>query len=64
MSLDEIKKLDVKDRIILMNEIWATLEEEDTNIESPSWHKEVLEERLQKLDNNEAEFISLEDLKA
>ena len=34
MSIDEIKKLDIKDRIILMNEIWATLESEDLKIES------------------------------
>jgi putative addiction module component (TIGR02574 family) len=64
MSLDEIKKLDVKERIILMNEIWSTLEEDDMKIESPSWHKEVLDNRLEKLDNNEANFITLEELKA
>ena len=64
MSLDEIKKLDVKDRIILMNEIWATLEVEDEKIESPTWHKEILENRLEKLDNDEAQFITLEELKA
>lgn len=63
MSLDEIKKLDVKDRIILMNEIWATLEE-DSDIESPSWHKKVLDNRLEKLHNNDTELISLEELKA
>jgi len=64
MSLDEIKKLDVKERIILMNEIWSTLEEDDIKVESPSWHKEVLDNRLEKLDNNEAKFITLEELKA
>ena len=64
MSLDEIKKLDIKDRIILMNEIWATLESEDSEIESPSWHEEVLRDRLATLDDNKAEFITLEELKA
>ena len=64
MSLDEIKKLDVKERIILMNEIWSTLEEDDIKVESPSWHKEVLDNRLEKLDNNKAEFITLKELKA
>ena len=63
MSLDEIKKLDVKERIILMNEIWSTLEEDDIKVESPSWHKEILDNRLEKLDNNKAEFITLEELK-
>ncbi len=63
MSIDEIKKLDVKDRIILMNEIWSTLESEDSNIESPNWHKDILEKRIEKIKNNEAKFISLEELK-
>ena len=45
MSIDEIKKLDVKDRIILMNDIWESLEAESSQIESPNWHKDILEKR-------------------
>jgi putative addiction module component (TIGR02574 family) len=64
MSIDEIKKLNVKDRIILMNDIWETLESESDTVESPSWHKDVLEQRLYKMKNNEAKYISLEELKS
>ncbi len=64
MSIDEIKKLDIKDRIILMNEIWATLESEDLKIESPSWHEDILKKRIEKINNNNAKYISLEELKA
>ncbi|MCT7522589.1 MULTISPECIES: addiction module protein [Aliarcobacter] len=63
MSIDEIKKLDVKDRIILMNDIWESLESESSKIESPNWHKDILEERIEKIKNGEANFISLEKLK-
>jgi len=63
MSIDEIKKLDVKDRIILMNEIWSTLESEDTNIESPLWHEEILKERIKSIKENKAKYISVEELK-
>ncbi|MGJ0373068.1 addiction module protein [Aliarcobacter cryaerophilus] len=63
MSIDEIKKLDVKDRIILMNDIWESLESESSKIESPNWHKDILEERIEKIKNGEAYFISLEKLK-
>ena len=63
MSIDEIKKLDVKDRIILMNDIWETLESESETLPSPSWHRDVLEKRLSKMNNNEAKYISLEELK-
>ena len=64
MSIDDIKKLDIKDRIILMNEIWATLESEDSKVSSPSWHKDVLESRLKSINNYEAKYISLEELKS
>lgn len=64
MSIDEIKKLNPKERIILMNEIWESFEEEAKTIESPSWHQEILEDRMSKIKNGEAKFISLEELKS
>ena len=64
MSIDEIKKLDIKDRIILMNEIWSTLESEDSKIESPLWHEEILKHRIQLIEENKAKYISIEELKA
>ena len=63
MSIDEIRKLDIKERIILMNDIWESLNDENFMYESPSWHKEVLDDRVQKMQNNEVKFISLEELK-
>lgn len=63
MSIDEIKKLDIKDRIILMNDIWATLETEDTKIESPFWHEDILKNRMKKMNNNEVKYLTLEELK-
>lgn len=64
MSIDEIKKLNPKEKIILMNEIWESFEDMNEIIESPTWHKDVLEERISKMQNNEAKYISLEELKS
>lgn len=64
MSIDEIKKLDIKDRIILMNEIWSTLESEDSKIESPLWHEEILRHRIHLIEENKAKYISIQELKA
>jgi len=64
MSIDEIKQLNVKDRIILMNDIWESLEYKSDSIESPQWHEMILKERVAKIKNNEATFISLEELKS
>jgi len=64
MSIDEIKKLNPKEKIILMNEIWESFEDTNEIIESPNWHKEVLDERISKMKNNEAKYISLDELKS
>jgi len=63
MSIDEIKKLNVKDRIILINDIWESLESQSDEIVSPSWHKTILEKRIEKIRQNKATYISLKELK-
>ena len=37
---------------------------EDVTIESPEWHREIIEERKREMKNGEAEFISIDKLKA
>ena len=61
MLATEIKRMPVKDKLILMEEIWDSLRHEE--IESPSWHVDVLGERLSKINNGEAKFISIDELK-
>ena len=63
MRVSDIKNLDVKDRIILMNTIWESLDGESGAVESPKWHEEVLKTRVEKIKNNRAKVISLEELK-
>ena len=63
MSIYEINQLNVKEKIILMNDIWESLEVESNLIESPSWHKEILDERIQKMKDNKVRYVSLEALK-
>ena len=52
------------ERLKAMEAIWDSLLYDETNIESPEWHKNVLAERKSKIENGEAEFISIEKLKA
>jgi len=63
MGIDEIKNLNAKEKIILINEIWESLEKENSDIKSPSWHKNILDERIKRFENNETKFISIEELK-
>ena len=46
-----------------MNDIWESLEVESNSIESPSWHKEILDERIKRLKDNKVRYVSLEELK-
>ena len=62
MGLEEIRRLNPKEKIMLINEIWESFEQDDT-IESPRWHKEIVEQRVEKMKENKAKFISLEELK-
>ena len=41
MGINEIKNLNSRKNIILMNEIWESLDEQDSFIETPRWHEEV-----------------------
>ena len=63
MITAEIKEMPVNERIILMEEIWDTLCHEKKVIESPSWHKRILDERVNLINSGKANFISIQELK-
>jgi hypothetical protein len=41
-----------------------SLTRELAGIKSPKWHEEILSERKEKIENGDADFISLEELKS
>ncbi len=62
MDTIEIKKMSVIERLQAMEALWDSLLDEESDIESPEWHREILEERKRKIENGKTEFISLEEL--
>jgi len=64
MNIVEIKKMSTIERLQAMEALWDSLMDEKSEIESPQWHRDILEERKKKIENGNAEFISLEELKA
>lgn len=40
-----ISDLSLAQKLDLMEALWADLSRDDKNLESPAWHKEVLEDR-------------------
>ena len=63
MNTLEIKKMSRIERLQAMEALWDSLLGEEVEIESPEWHRDILEERKRKIETGEAEFISLERLK-
>ena len=64
MNTIEIKKMSMIERLQAMEALWDSLLDEESEIESPEWHQDILEERKKKIENGKAEFISIEELKA
>lgn len=64
MNTLEIKKMSRIERLQAMEALWDSLIDEESEIESPGWHRDILEERKRKIEAGEAEFISLEKLRA
>ena len=63
MSIDEIKMLDVTERIILVEEIWDSIAKEQENVGLSEYEKEVLDTRLTSLDNNTDNLMSWNEIK-
>jgi len=64
MDTRKIKKMSRVERLKTMEALWDSLVEEDAEIESPDWHRDILEERKRRIESGKAEFISLEKLRA
>jgi len=60
---EELKEMSKKEKLILMEQIWDSLLQEDDGIDTPQWHKEILEERMAKMKKGEAKFITINELR-
>jgi len=61
MSLNDIYNLPSSEKLHLIEQLWDRLEEND--VQSPAWHKEVLDDRKKRYENGELSLISLEEFK-
>lgn len=52
------------ERLQVMEELWDTICHEGPLPESPAWHEPILSQRSERINSGEAEFITLEALKA
>lgn len=63
IALDEIRRLTLTEKLLVMETLWDDLSRQDEQIDVPQWHKEVLEEREDLIQQGKAKFIDWETAK-
>ncbi|MEE9494446.1 MAG: addiction module protein [Gammaproteobacteria bacterium] len=64
MTIAEISKMSVHERLQAMEALWDSLTHEPIGIKSPKWHEGILSDRKETIQSGNADFISLEELKS
>ena len=59
----DIGNLSKEDKLRVMEAIWEDLSKEDTEVESPKWHREALQETEQRLNLGEEKKIDWQTAK-
>ena len=62
MSIAQIQKMSKAEQLQTMELLWDTLSHQ-TDLDSPTWHKTVLDTRRKKIGTGKAKFYSLDEVK-
>ena len=64
MNTIEITKMSLVEKLQTMDAIWDSLIHDNLDVKSPEWHGDVLSARKKKIEEGNAEFCSIEELRA
>jgi hypothetical protein len=64
MNMNEAKMLTPSERLQAMEVLWDTICHDEIPLEPPIWHKKILADRERILASGDAEFVTMEELKA
>ena len=59
-----LKEMTLQEKLAAMESLWEDLSRTPEAIESPAWHKEILDERRQRIAEGKARFVDWETAKA
>jgi putative addiction module component (TIGR02574 family) len=59
----EIERMSLPQKLRTMELIWKSLAADAERLESPHWHKTVLESRLAKVEAGKGKFLTITQLK-
>jgi hypothetical protein len=55
MTIAEISKMSVLERLQTMEALWDSLTREPTGVNSPKWHENILSDRREKIESGNTE---------
>jgi hypothetical protein len=58
-----LKEMTLQEKLAAMESLWDELARYPETVESPSWHKDILDERHQRVADAEAQFMDWETAK-
>ncbi len=64
MSITEIRKMPIRERLEVMEQIWDSLRDEGHELPSPEWHGSVLSGRRERIESGKATFMTFDELKS
>ena len=64
MSISDINSMSLSQKMYLMEQLWDSFKQNETQLASPAWHKEVLESRRERYERGEIQKLSLDEVRA
>lgn len=60
IALSEIQKLSFHEKLATMEVLWDAIIQQENQLDVPQWHKDILDEREQLIQEGKAKFIDWE----
>ena len=57
----EIEQMTLKQKLEAMELLWKSISQKPDQVPSPEWHREIVADRIAKIDKGEAKFLSIEE---
>lgn len=62
MDTVELKKMSITEKLKTMEILWSGLAENESDVESPTWHGDVITARKASIEDGTAEFVPFEKI--
>ena len=59
----DIKRMSLAERLKTMELLWRSMSAQPEKLQSPTWHKKILDKRLSKIEVGKGKFLTLAQLK-